>query len=161
MQHAATGHVLLAFLLGVGTYASDPLGFSHPLLAVASVCGLTLVASLCRLSMLRHRQSAADALLVLALLIYAELMTLATGLTGGPFLGLFALVLWAAALIWRPLAVAALAILIFALTGFQSSVLDRMNDMHLTTSIMVLLDALGPPVAAAWIIAGLRLPRNA
>ncbi len=158
---AITALAWLALVLGLGTYASDPLGFSHPGLALYAMGSLAAVALLCRvLSALRHRPRLGVTLVVLALFFYAELMTLATGLTGGPFIGLYALALWAAALSWRPWQVVALAVVILGLTELQSGFLDRMNDMHPVASAMALLDGLGPPVAAAWIIAWLR-PRLA
>lgn len=119
-----TALALLALLLGLGTYASDPLGFSDPMLALYAMGSLTAVAILCRvLPALRHRRRLAATLAVLALFLYAELMTLSTGLTGGPFVGLFALALWAAALSWRPWQVAVLACVTLGLTDLQSSLL--------------------------------------
>ena len=146
-----------ALLLGFGTYASDPLGFSRPELALYAMGSLVVMSALClALPSMRRRAALASTLLVLAMFLYAELMTLATGLTGGPFVGLFALALWGAALSWRPWKVTLLAALTLALSELQSGFLDRMNDMHPITSAMVLLDGLGPAVAAAWIIVHLR-----
>jgi hypothetical protein len=152
-----TGLALIALLLGLGTYASDPLGFSDPLLALYAIGSLTALAALCwALPALRRRPRLAGSMVVLGLFVYAELMTIATGLTGGPFIGLYALALWAAALTWRPWPVAGLACLIFGIAALQSSVLDSMNDMHVVTSLMVLLDGLGPPLVATGIITWLR-----
>jgi hypothetical protein len=147
----------LGLALGAITFAADPLGFPAPALALYGMASLTAVALVAHaLPALRARPRLAHSIEVAALFLYATLLTLSTGATSSPFIALYALALFAAALGWKVWQVAALAFTTVGLTLLQSGFLDSMNDLHLFTTIMLLLDAVAPAAAAAVIIAACR-----
>jgi hypothetical protein len=147
---------ILGLALASITYAIDPLSFIHPQLAIGGIASMTAVVILARIiPALRARSRLTHTLEVLSLFIYATLLTISTGATSSPFIGLYALALLAASLVWKLWQVLLLALATIAPTLLQSGFLDSMNDMYLLTTIMLLLNALAPATAAAIIIAKL------
>lgn len=148
---------ILGLALGAVTYAIDPLSFIHPQLAIVGIASMIAVVFLARIvPTLRARSQLTHTLEVLSLFAYATLLTTSTGATSSPFIGLYALALLAASLVWKPWQVLVLALATIGLTLLQSGFLDSMNDMYLLTTIMLLLNALAPATAAAIIIAKFR-----
>lgn len=149
--------VMLGIALGSATYAIDPLSFLHPRLAVAGVLWMAAVSVSVRVvPELRRRKVLSENIEILAMFVYATLLTASTGATGSPFVSLYVLPLIACALSWRPRNVLLLALVVIGVTVLQSGFLDAMNDMRLLTTIVVLANMLGPSIAAALILAALR-----
>lgn len=149
--------VILGVALGSITYAIDPLSFIHPRLAVAGVLWMAAIAIAVRaIPFLQRRRTLGCHLEIAAMVVYAVLLTASTGATSSPFISLYALPLIAGALSWKPWQVLLLSIAVVGLTLLQSGFLDAMNDMYLLTTAAVLLNTLGPAIAAALLLAALR-----
>lgn len=149
--------VILGIALGSLTYAIDPLSFIQPRLAVAGVLWMAAVAVAVRaIPALQRRTTLSRNLEIAAMVVYAVLLAASTGATSSPFISLYALPLIAAALFWKPWQVLLLTVAVVALSLLQSGFLDSMNDMYLLTTAAVLLNTLGPAIAAALILATLQ-----
>lgn len=147
---------VLGLALGAITYAIDPLNFIHPTLAVTGVLWMAMAAIAVRIVPVLKRGRLGRNLEVLALLVYATLLTASTGATSSPFISLYTLPFIGSALLWKRWQVGLLALAVIGLTLVQSGFLDAMNDMYLLTTAAVLVIALAPGIAAALILAGLQ-----
>ncbi len=148
----------IATALGLTIYAADPFGFVHPRVALASVLTMIGIAIVARiLPPLRRHVSWTRSVEVVALFLYATLMTVSMGAANSPFIALYALALLASALLWEPWPVVALAILTFGFTFLQTDYLDLMDEMPLFAIAVVLFNALLPAAVAAAIIAKVRV----
>lgn len=148
---------LLGIALGSITYAIDPLSFIHPRLAVAGVLWMAAVSVAVRaVPSLQQRSLLSRNLEIAAMVVYAALLTASTGATSSPFISLYALPLIAGALFWKPWHIVLLSIAVVVIALVQSGYLDAMNDMYLLTTAAVLLNTLGPAIAAAVILAALQ-----
>ena len=147
---------LLGLVLGSATFAIDPLNFIHPKLAIAGLLWMAVAALTARaIPWLRKHPEVAHVLEVIALVVFALLLTASTGATNSPFQSLYALPVIASALLWKPWQVLLLAVAIVVMTLVQSGLLDAMNDMYFVTTAAVILNVLAPAVAASLLLAGM------
>ena len=148
---------LLGIVLGAATFAIDPLNFIHPWLAIAGLLWMACASLLVRvIPWFRFHPPAAHLCEILALFVFAVLLTASTGATSSPFLSFYALPVVASALLWKPVHVLLLAVAIVLVTLVQSGLLDTMNDMYFLTTAAVALNVLAPAFAAALVLAGVR-----
>lgn len=148
---------VLAVVLGVLIYGLDPFEFVHRRIALVSVLSMGMIIVLARvLSPLRRHPRGMRSLEVVALFVYATLMTLSMGAANSPFIALYAIALLASGLLWDPWPVMVLAIVTFGFTFLQTDYLDLMDEMPLFAIVMVLLNALLPAAIAAVVIAAVR-----
>ncbi|MEQ1579146.1 MAG: diguanylate cyclase [Steroidobacteraceae bacterium] len=148
---------LLGIVLGAATFAIDPLNFIRPWLAVAGLFWMICAALIVRIvPSFRTKQAIVHLFEIVALFVFAVLMTASTGATSSPFLSFYALPIVASALLWKPWHVLLLAVAVVLVTLVQSGLLDAMNDMYFLTTAAVALNVLAPAFAAALILAGFR-----
>jgi diguanylate cyclase (GGDEF)-like protein len=148
---------LMGLVLGAATFAIDPLNFIRPWVAAAGLSWMACAALIVRVvPWFRSRQAVAHLFEIVALFVFAVLLTASTGATSSPFLSFYALPIVASALLWKPRYVLLLAVAVVLVTLVQSGLLDAMNDMNFLTTTAVALNVLAPAFAAALILAGLR-----
>ncbi|HTT04861.1 MAG TPA: hypothetical protein VMF64_06190 [Steroidobacteraceae bacterium] len=148
---------VIAIALGVMIYAGDPFGFVHRRLAFWSLLLMAGLACIARGVAWRVRHVHwLCSVEVLILLAYATLLTQSMGASDSPFIALYAITLLAAALVWKPVWVVAMAILICGFTLMQMGFLDLMDEMPLFAILIVVLNALLPAAIAGVIVAVVR-----
>lgn len=148
---------LLGIVLGGATFAIDPLNFIHPWLAIAGLSWMACAALVARvIPGFQSHPAVVHHFEVIALFLFAVLLTASTGATSSPFLAFYALPVVAGALLWKPGQVLLLAIAVVLVALVQSGLLDAMNDMYFLTTAAVALNVLAPAFAAALMLAGFR-----
>ncbi len=148
---------LLGMGLGAATFAIDPLNFISPWLAIAGLLWMACAALMVRaIPWFRAQPAVAHVFEIIALFLFAALLTTSTGATSSPFLSFYALPVMASALLWKPWHVLLLAVAVVLVTLVQSGLLDAMNDMSFLTTAAIVLNVLAPAFAAALMLAGVR-----